>query len=105
MILPSYHLLTRTGKKWTGPVRSRWSRLTSRVERGEIGTGQSKDWEEVAEDGEENVYLRPADANGSRAPFEGLRSFGLPMKVERHRDCYDLPFKEGGPAQSLQDSE
>eukprot|EP00965_Chrysotila_dentata_P132078 4366651-Pleurochrysis_carterae.AAC.1 len=27
------------------------------------------------------------------------------MKVEKHRDYYDLPFKEGGPARSLQDLE
>eukprot|EP00965_Chrysotila_dentata_P254379 6211847-Pleurochrysis_carterae.AAC.3 len=69
---------------------------------GEIATGRSKDWEGVAEDGEENVSLRYADANEGRALFEGLRSFALPMEVERHRVYYNLPFKEGGPARSLQ---
>eukprot|EP00965_Chrysotila_dentata_P185988 6140778-Pleurochrysis_carterae.AAC.1 len=72
---------------------------------GEIAAGQSKDWEGVAEDGEENMSLRSADANEGRALSEGLRSFALPMKVKKHRDYYDLPFKEGGPARSLQDLE
>eukprot|EP00965_Chrysotila_dentata_P215048 6188531-Pleurochrysis_carterae.AAC.1 len=102
---------------FVSPAGSDWEEVMDRISalavgqagesRGEweIGTGQSKDWEGVAEDGEENVSLRSADANEGRAPFEGLRSFTLPMKVERHRDYYDLPFKEGGHARSLQDLE
>eukprot|EP00965_Chrysotila_dentata_P023055 764056-Pleurochrysis_carterae.AAC.1 len=73
------------------------------LEREEIG-GQCLDREGVAEaapDTAENkadVSLRSADANEGRALFEGLRSFALPMTVERHRNYHELPFKKGGPA-------
>eukprot|EP00965_Chrysotila_dentata_P199617 6179493-Pleurochrysis_carterae.AAC.4 len=52
-------------------------------------------------EGGANVALRCADVKEGR--FEGLlSSFALPMRVERHRDYLDIPFKEGESAKTLE---
>eukprot|EP00965_Chrysotila_dentata_P091653 3026021-Pleurochrysis_carterae.AAC.8 len=78
---------------------------------GEERVRPCQEWEGGAEkktdaaEEKSDVSLLSADANEGRALFEGLGSFALPMTVERHRSYHDLPFKEGGPAKSLEDLE
>eukprot|EP00965_Chrysotila_dentata_P001125 36902-Pleurochrysis_carterae.AAC.1 len=70
-----------------------------RVER----VGPCQDREGVAEalpDAAEEksaVSLRSADANERHSLLQGLRSFALPMTVEKHRNYHDLPLRRAGP--------